>query len=90
MKKLNFEAAIEQKIKETVKDEVAKALGSVIEALPEQDTSQGHKWLTAKEFCKHYNMSRSTLQRMRHQDRVDVIDGGGRFVRFRWKGEKND
>ena len=86
---MNLEAALEKKIEERVKAEVAKALAPVIEALPKNrdrlNLAQGPDWMTAKEFCKKFSMSRSTLQRMKEEKRVDVLYGGGRFVRYRWK-----
>jgi molecular chaperone GrpE (heat shock protein) len=86
---VNLEAVLEKKIQEAVKAEVAKELAPVLDSLPKNQNkpnpAEGPEWLTAKDFCKKFSMSRSTLQRLKEKERVDVLYGGGRFVRYRWK-----
>lgn len=78
---------IDEHIKKLVQVEVQKAVSVAVSKLqPEPPTEKIEPtWLTAKDFCAYYGVARSTLQRMKEQDRVDVLYGGGRMVRYRWK-----
>lgn len=80
---------IKQQITEVVQEEVARATKTIIEEMRScrDEPQAGPEWMTAKAFCERFSMSRSTLQRFKEQNRVDVLHGGGRFVRYRWKEE---
>lgn len=79
--------SIDEYVKRLVEVEVQKAVNAAVSKLqPEPPTKKIEPtWLTAKDFCVYYGIARSTLQRMKEQDRVDVLHGGGRMVRYRWK-----
>ncbi len=54
------------------------AADAVVPRVPE-DTA----WMTANEFCRHFKIARSTLQRFKEDGRVEVMNLGGSTRRYR-------
>ena len=79
--------SIDRQIQQLVEQEVTKQVQQAIADLPKHQAPRDQTWLTGKEFCKRYSVARSTLQRMKEQGRVEVLNGGGRMVRYRWEAE---
>jgi len=87
---LSLDEIIRQRVDDRIEEITPAVVRKILEDRPKPEYS-GPRWLTAKEFCKQYNMCRTTLWRMGKSGRVEVLNGGGRFVRFRWKeGNKSE
>jgi len=84
--------------------EIYRQLGALFSELAEIETEKDHietttppleqvtpenEYLPAAEFCKRFNVSRSTLWRMTQAGRVQVLDLGGRSRRYRPEGVKS-
>ena len=41
------------------------------------------EWMTAREYCATFKIGRTTLQEMKKQNRVQVLDLGGKTRRYR-------
>lgn len=41
------------------------------------------EWMTAREYCATYKIGRTTLQRMRKEGRVQILDWGKKTKRYR-------
>ena len=66
----------------------AKIAAKLRQKKPEPKPAPGEsitpsEWMTAREYCATFKIGRTTLQEMKKQNRVQVLDLGGKTRRYR-------